>query len=148
MSPCPNFEPLAEAVEELRVRPILKQRHAGGAERALANVDLYLEMTRPYDVRGLRAFAVYMRAKWENSEAEIEGRPDAELAPGELDGCHRPRTDIAGFPGALEFTHVSEPFRSSLLHLRITQIGIGRPAIPAIIIPAMLLASAEISVAP
>ena len=47
------FVLLAEAVEELRVRPILKQRHPGGAERALANVDLYLEMARPYDVRGL-----------------------------------------------------------------------------------------------
>lgn len=72
------FEILAAAVEELRVRPILKQRHLGGAERALANVDLYLEMARSYDVRGLRAFAADMRAKWENSEAEIEGRPDAE----------------------------------------------------------------------
>ena len=72
------FELLAGAVEELRVRPILKQRHPGGAERALANVDLYLEMARPYDVRGLRAFAADMGAKWENSEAEIEGRPDAE----------------------------------------------------------------------
>ena len=72
------FELLAEAVEELRVRPILKQRHPGGAERALANVDLYLEMSRPYDVRGPGAFAADMSAKWENSEAEIEGRPDAE----------------------------------------------------------------------
>ena len=72
------FEVLAEAVEELRFRPILKQRHPGGAERALSNVDLYLEMVRPYDVRGLGAFAADMREKWENSEAEIEGRPDAE----------------------------------------------------------------------
>jgi len=72
------FQLLAEAVEELRVRPILKQRHPGGAERALANVDLYLEMARPYDVRGLGAFAADMRARWENSEAEVEGRPDAE----------------------------------------------------------------------
>jgi len=71
------FELLTEAIEELRVRPILKQRHPGGAERALANVDLFLEMARPYDVRGLAGFATDMRAKWENSEAEIEGRPDA-----------------------------------------------------------------------
>lgn len=72
------FELLAEAIEELRVRPILKQRHPGGAERALANVDLFLEMARPYDVRGLGAFASDMRTRWENAEAEIEGRPDAE----------------------------------------------------------------------
>ena len=72
------YELLAEAVEELRVRSILKQRHPGSAERALANADLYLEMARPYSVRGLGAFSVDMRVKWENSEAEIEGRPDAE----------------------------------------------------------------------
>jgi ATP-dependent exoDNAse (exonuclease V) beta subunit len=72
------FELLAEAVEELRVRPILAQRHPWGAERALANVDLFLDMARPYQVRGLRAFAVAMRKKWEDSESQVEGRPDAE----------------------------------------------------------------------
>lgn len=72
------FELLAEAVEELRVRPILAQRHPQGAERALANVDLFLDMAHPYQVRGLRAFAVAMRKKWEDSESQVEGRPDAE----------------------------------------------------------------------
>ncbi len=72
------FELLAEAVEALRVRPIVAHRHPGGAERALANVDRYLELARAYEVRGLHAFARDMRAKWETAEAELEGRPDAE----------------------------------------------------------------------
>ncbi|MEO8445298.1 MAG: UvrD-helicase domain-containing protein, partial [Gammaproteobacteria bacterium] len=72
------FALLAEAVEELRVRALLRQRHPGGAERALANVDLLLEMARPYEVRGLREFAADLRAKWEDAESQVEGRPDAE----------------------------------------------------------------------
>ncbi|MBL8199772.1 MAG: UvrD-helicase domain-containing protein [Chromatiales bacterium] len=72
------FDLLAQAVEELRVRAVIRQRHPGGAERALANVDLFLEMARPYAVRGLRSFATDMRAKWEDAESQVEGRPDAE----------------------------------------------------------------------
>ena len=37
----------------LNVRPQLRQRFKTGAERAIANVDLFLEMSRAYDVRGL-----------------------------------------------------------------------------------------------
>ncbi len=69
---------LSEAVEELRVRPLLRQRHRGNAERALANVDLFLEMARAYDVRGLTAFARDMQANWEEARRTVEGRPDAE----------------------------------------------------------------------
>jgi ATP-dependent exoDNAse (exonuclease V) beta subunit len=69
---------LCDAIAELRVRPLLRQRFAGGAERALANVDLFLEMARSYDVRGLRGFAAAMRANWEEAERQAEGRPDAE----------------------------------------------------------------------
>jgi exodeoxyribonuclease-5 len=72
------FELLADAVELLRVRPLLEQRHRGDAERALANVDLFLEMARPYAVRGLRAFATDMRRKWDEGDRQAEGRPDAE----------------------------------------------------------------------
>src|SRR3954452_2503275 len=43
-----------------RVRPILQQRHHAHAERALANVDLFLDLARPYAVRGLAAFAEAM----------------------------------------------------------------------------------------
>jgi ATP-dependent exoDNAse (exonuclease V) beta subunit len=44
----------------------------------LANTDVFLEMSRAYDVRGLRAFARDMRANWEEAVRQVEGRPDAE----------------------------------------------------------------------
>ena len=62
----------------LRVRPILLQRHRGQAERALANVDLYLSLCRAYAVRGLRAFAEAMTAAWTDESRAVEGRPDAQ----------------------------------------------------------------------
>ena len=43
----------------------------------MGNVDLFLEMARAYDVRGLRAFARDMRANWEDAARQVEGRPDA-----------------------------------------------------------------------
>jgi ATP-dependent exoDNAse (exonuclease V) beta subunit len=69
---------LADAVAALNVRPQLRQRFKAGAERAIANVDLFLEMSRAYDVRGLRAFARDMRANWDEATRQVEGRPDAE----------------------------------------------------------------------
>jgi ATP-dependent exoDNAse (exonuclease V) beta subunit len=69
---------LADAVAALNLRPQLRQRFRGGSERAIANVDLFLEMARAYDVRGLRAFARDMRANWEEAVRQVEGRPDAE----------------------------------------------------------------------
>ena len=69
---------LADALAALHVRPQLRQRFKAGAERAVANVDLFHEMSRGYDVRGLRAFARDMRANWEDAVRQVEGRPDAE----------------------------------------------------------------------
>lgn len=69
---------LSQAVDVLRVRPILLQRHRGQAERALANVDLYLNLARTYPVRGLRAFAEAMAAAWADESRAVEGRPDAQ----------------------------------------------------------------------
>ena len=69
---------LSQAVDVLRVRPILLQRHRGQAERALANVDLYLSLARAYPVRGLRAFAEAMAAAWADELRAVEGRPDAQ----------------------------------------------------------------------
>jgi ATP-dependent exoDNAse (exonuclease V) beta subunit len=46
------YDLLSQAVDMLRVRPILLERHLGHAERALANVDLYLSLSRTYAVRG------------------------------------------------------------------------------------------------
>ena len=69
---------LAEAIDLLRVRPLLLQRHHGQAERPLANVDLYLSLSKPYGVRGLKAFAEAMTAAWEGKARSVEGRPDAQ----------------------------------------------------------------------
>ena len=69
---------LSQAVDVLRVRPILLRRHRGHAERALANVDLYLSFSRAYAVRGLRAFAEAMTAAWDDENRAKEGRPDAQ----------------------------------------------------------------------
>ena len=69
---------LSQAVDVLRVRPILLRRHRGQAERALANVDLYLGFSRAYAVRGLRAFAEAMTAAWSDEARAVEGRPDAQ----------------------------------------------------------------------
>ena len=72
------YHVLAQAVEELRVRAILSARSDGEAERVLANVDRFLEMSRPYAVRGLKAFAAAMQAAWDEAGGVVEGRPDAE----------------------------------------------------------------------
>ena len=69
---------LSQAVDVLRVRPILLRRHRGQAERALANVDLYLSLSRAYAVRGLRVFAEAMTAAWSDEARAVEGRPDAQ----------------------------------------------------------------------
>ena len=69
---------LSDAISLLDVRAQLRQRFRTAADRALANVDLYLEMSRAYEVRGLRTFARDMRANWEEQVRQIEGRPDAE----------------------------------------------------------------------
>ena len=69
---------LSQAVDVLRVRPILLRRHRGQAERALANIDLYLGFSRAYAVRGLRALAEAMTAAWSDEARAVEGRPDAQ----------------------------------------------------------------------
>lgn len=71
-------ELLSQAVDVLRVRPLLLERHRGQAERALANVDLYLSLSTGYAVRGLRAFSESMAAAWSDEARAVEGRPDAQ----------------------------------------------------------------------
>jgi len=70
-------ELLSYAVDMLNVRATLRARHKT-PDRAIANVDRYLEMSRPYSVRGLRAFSDAMRKTWEDNERMAEGRPDGE----------------------------------------------------------------------
>lgn len=69
---------LSQAVDVMRVRPLLLARHRGQAERALANVDLYLSLASAFTVRGLRAFAETMTAAWTDEARAVEGRPDAQ----------------------------------------------------------------------
>ena len=71
-------ELLSQAVDVFRVRPLLLARHRGQAERALANLDLYLSLATGYAVRGLQAFAEAMTAAWADEESTVEGRPDAQ----------------------------------------------------------------------
>jgi exodeoxyribonuclease-5 len=69
---------LSQAIDVLRVRPLLLERHRGQAERALANVDLFLSLSSAYAIRGLRAFAEMVTAAWEDETRAVEGRPDAQ----------------------------------------------------------------------
>ena len=69
---------LADGITALNVRAQLRQRFKASAERVIANVDLFLEMSRAYDVRGLLVFARDMTANWEEAKRQVEGRPDAE----------------------------------------------------------------------
>ena len=64
---------MAEAVEELKIRPILKARYRRGAERALANVELVLEMARPYAARGIAEFSRAIWDRWEDTEVTGRG---------------------------------------------------------------------------
>lgn len=61
---------IAEAIEELNIRPILRSRYHFAPERALANAELFLEMARAYDGRGLTAFTLAMRRNWDDAEAQ------------------------------------------------------------------------------
>jgi ATP-dependent exoDNAse (exonuclease V) beta subunit len=68
---------LSQAVDSLNLRAIIQQRHRGHAERALANVDLFLDLARPYSVRGLRAFAEAMTDAWEGKERAVDAQAEA-----------------------------------------------------------------------
>lgn len=72
------FVLLSQAVEELQVRALLRQRQDRTAERALANLDQFLEAARAYDMRGLLAFTSFMRMQWVDGQRDMEGRPDTE----------------------------------------------------------------------
>lgn len=69
---------LSQAVEELQIRPTLRQRQDRTAERALSNLDLFLESARFFDLRGLHAFATELRLQWNEARRTMEGRPDTE----------------------------------------------------------------------
>ena len=72
------FQLLSDAVNELRVRPIVNDRYQYQSERALANIELFLSLTSNYEIRGIRAFSEAMTLAWEDEMRAVEGRPDAQ----------------------------------------------------------------------
>ncbi len=67
---------LSEAVDLLRVRAKLVQRESLRSASALANVDAFLELARPYGVRGMADFAQDIEVEWQAMRAFKEGLPD------------------------------------------------------------------------
>ncbi len=72
------YQTLAAALDRLEVRALVRRRHRGRAARALANVERFLDLARPWAVRGLEAFARDAYRRWKEDERALEGRPDAE----------------------------------------------------------------------
>ena len=94
---------LSQAIDVLRVRPILLRRHRGQAERTLANVDLYLSLSRAYAVRGLRAFAEAMTRRLER-RSPCRGRP-ARCAGKRGSALHHARGQGAGVAHRRAYQH-------------------------------------------
>jgi CRISPR-associated exonuclease Cas4 len=69
---------LGEAIEALEIRPILAARGGERSARALANTEAFIELARPYAVKGLKRFAADVSQHWRNAEAFVEGPIDAE----------------------------------------------------------------------
>jgi exodeoxyribonuclease-5 len=69
---------LAQAVDALHVRAVIQQRHRGHAERALCNVERFIEMSRGFAMRGIGAFAIAMSKAWEDAARVTEGQVDSQ----------------------------------------------------------------------
>lgn len=72
------YDILSKAVDLLKFRATVKSRNLKSPHRALANIDRFLEMSRPYNTRGLRAFSDEVRSLWEGGERITEAHPDGE----------------------------------------------------------------------
>lgn len=68
---------VAYAIERLNLRVVMAARHGQRNARALANLDAIVELARPYNVVGLRAFALDLQRGWERKRRHPEGRIDA-----------------------------------------------------------------------
>jgi exodeoxyribonuclease-5 len=69
------FDMLCRAIDTFDIRPKTRNRDQSNASRRLANIERFLDLSRGFDVRGIRAFSDSMREKWENSERVQEGKP-------------------------------------------------------------------------
>ncbi len=68
---------IAFAIERLNLRVVMAARHGQRNARALANLDAIVELARPYNVAGLRAFALDLQRGWQGKRRHPEGRVDA-----------------------------------------------------------------------
>ncbi|UPT89808.1 UvrD-helicase domain-containing protein [Bradyrhizobium barranii subsp. apii] len=68
---------VAFAIERLNLRVIMAARHSQRNARARANLDAIVELARPYNVAGLRAFALDLQRGWQSKRRHPEGRGDA-----------------------------------------------------------------------
>lgn len=69
------FDTLCRAIDLFDIRSKTRNRDQSNASRRLANIERFLDLSRSFDVRGMRAFSDSMREKWENSERVQEGKP-------------------------------------------------------------------------
>jgi len=67
---------LSEAVERLHLRALLAVRDGERSNRALANIDAFLELARGYDVRGLKHFVRDIHRDWGSGQSRAEGKVD------------------------------------------------------------------------
>jgi ATP-dependent exoDNAse (exonuclease V) beta subunit len=79
---------LSEAIERLHLRVVLAARHGSRSARALANLDALIEMARPYNVSGLRAFVRSVQSDWQVRAPRAEGRIDASNEAVEIVTIH------------------------------------------------------------
>ena len=80
---------LAEAIEQLQLRVALSVRSGNNrAARSLANLDRIVELARPFDGRGLRAFVHHLQSDWDRRASRQEGRIDASRHAVEIVTIH------------------------------------------------------------
>jgi ATP-dependent exoDNAse (exonuclease V) beta subunit len=106
---------LSEAIERLHVRAILAARDENRSSRALANVDVFLELARAYDIRGLKHFVRDLTRDWSQHEPHPEGRVEAAGEAIEIVSIHSSKglewpvviliNTVTQFPSRGEFVH-------------------------------------------
>jgi ATP-dependent exoDNAse (exonuclease V) beta subunit len=70
------YQLLSNAIELLKIRPIVYARNPNQADRVFANIERFLEMSKPYASRGMNEFSQAISQRWNDKDSEIEGRPD------------------------------------------------------------------------